>query len=174
MDTIALLRSHLDRLHGSLDSSIIDLSPEELHWKPSNGCNHIGFSLWHYVRTEDNLISFVLQNRKPTVWIENGWYEYFNLDRISQGTGMSEEDAGNIDISSIDAFMGYMSEVWESTNHYLDSIDEDTLATIFNIRPLGDKTVSEVLFEMILTHGFSHLGEIWVLKGLQGHKGSPI
>tara|TARA_B100001123_G_scaffold270638_1_gene301165 strand:- start:24062 stop:24388 length:327 start_codon:yes stop_codon:yes gene_type:complete len=108
------------------------------------------------------------------VWIENGWYEYFNLDRISQGTGMSEEDAGNIDISSIDAFMGYMSEVWESTNHYLDSIDEDTLATIFNIRPLGDKTVSEVLFEMILTHGFSHLGEIWLLKGLQGHKGSPI
>ena len=59
MDTIALLRSHLDRLHGSLDSSIRDLSPEELHWKPSNGCNHIGFSLWHYVRTEDNLISFV-------------------------------------------------------------------------------------------------------------------
>ena len=174
MDTIDILRSHLERLHSSIDSSVRDLNHEQLHWKPSKGCNHIAFSLWHYVRTEDNLVRFVLQNRRPTIWIENGWNEYFDLDKISQGTGMSEEDANNISISSIDAFLKYMSEVWESTNYYLDSIDHSQLATIFSIRPLGDKTASEVLFEMILTHGFSHLGEIWVLKGLQGFKDSPI
>ena len=62
MTFVELLRSPLERLHMSLEEAVKDLTTEQLHWRPSEGCNHIAFSLWHYVRTEDNLIRFVLQN----------------------------------------------------------------------------------------------------------------
>ena len=174
MQIVDLIHSHLNRLHRALEDSIVNLSTDELHWRPSNGCNHIAFSIWHIVRTEDNLVRFVLQERRPTVWIEGGWDGLFNLDRISQGTGLSEEEAVSIQLPSAKAFLPYMRDVWASTDDYLHSINDSALDGTFNIRPLGEKTVNDIFFEMLITHGFSHLGEIWVLKGLQGFKGSPI
>jgi hypothetical protein len=174
MQIVDLIHSHIDRLHGVLEDSIADLTKEQLHWRPSSGCNHIAFSIWHLVRTEDNLVRFILQRRRPTVWIEGGWHEWFDLDRISQGTGLSEEEAVSIELPSVEAFLPYMKNVWASTDEYINSIDDSILDQVFNIRPLGDRSIGQIFFEMLLTHGFSHLGEIWVLKGLQGFKGSPI
>ena len=174
MDTIQLYKSHLDRLHTSLEQAVADLSNDQLHWMPGEGCNHIAFSLWHVVRTEDNLINFVLQKRKPTVWITDGWDEVFQLDRVSQGTGMSREDAGALRIRSSEEFLQYMESVWKSTDDYLSSIGEVGLQEIFMVRPMGDRPASDVIMENILTHGFSHLGEMWMLRGLQGFQGSPV
>ena len=72
MTVIELLGPHFERLHESLEDATKDLTPEQLHWRPSEGCNHIAFSLWHYVRTEDNLIRFILQDRRTPVWLEQG------------------------------------------------------------------------------------------------------
>ncbi|HEY8836126.1 MAG TPA: hypothetical protein VIO16_00280 [Dehalococcoidia bacterium] len=54
-----------------------DLTPAQWHTVPggSGRANTIGFELWHYVRTEDNIVRFILQNRRPTVWMEGGWAE---------------------------------------------------------------------------------------------------
>ena len=84
-----LIKSNIERLHRDIEDAIGGLTSEEIHWVPSDSFNHIAFNLWHYVRTEDNLIRFVIQERRPTVWIEQDWYRKFDLDRISQGTGMS-------------------------------------------------------------------------------------
>lgn len=174
MDTIQLYKSHVDRLHSSLEKAVIDLSDAQMHWVPGEGCNHIAFSLWHMVRTEDNLINFVLQKRKPTVWLKDGWDEVFQLDRVSQGTGMSAEDALALRISSSKEFFRYMKNVWKSTDEYLSSIGEMDLQEMFSVRPTGDMSASDVIMVNILTHGFSHLGEMWVLRGLQGFQGSPV
>ena len=92
MSTVDFIRGSLEQLHRSYDAAIADLSPEHLHWRATDTGLPISFILWHYVRTEDNIIQFVLQ-RKPTVWIEGGWYEKLSLHRTAQGTGMSLEDA---------------------------------------------------------------------------------
>ena len=67
-----------------------------------------------------------------------------------------------------------MESVWKSTDEYLSSIGESDLQEMFTIRPQGDMSASDVIMVNILTHGFSHLGEMWVLRGLQGFQGSPI
>ena len=174
MTQAKFLRSHLERLHDSLEDAVKDLTPDQLHWRPGEGCNHIAFSLWHYVRTEDNLVRFVLQNRRPTVWLEGGWNELFGLDRVAQGTGMSQEDAVAVHLPSSEEFLPYIRSVWQATGEYLDSATDDDLQQMFTVRPMGERTGLQVLTENLLTHGFSHLGEIWVLRGLQGFKGSPI
>jgi hypothetical protein len=174
MTVVELLGPHLKRLHENLETAVSDLTPEQLHWRPSEGCNHIAFSLWHYVRTEDNLIRFLLQDRRSTVWLEQGWNERFGLDRVAQGTGMSQEDAIALRLPSASEFSPYMQAVWQSTEEYLGSIADNDLQRVFTVRPFGERPAVQVLTENLLTHGFSHLGEIWVLRELQGLKGSPI
>ena len=174
MTVVELLRSHIERLHQDLEAATGDLTPEQLHWRPSENCNHIAFSLWHYVRTEDNLVRFVLQDRRTTVWLEEGWNERFGLERAIQGTGMSAEDAAAVRIPSIEEFLPYAQAVWRSTAEYLDSITDSDLERVFTVRPMGERPALQVIMENMLTHGFSHLGEMWILKGLQGMKGSPI
>ena len=79
MAIVELIGSHLQRLHEALETATTDLTTEQLHWQPPAGGNHVAFSLWHYVRTEDNLVRFVLQERGlPCGWrmagtSDSGW-----------------------------------------------------------------------------------------------------
>ena len=157
MTVAQFFRPHLERLHSNLEDAVKDLTPDQLHWRPGEGCNHIAFSLWHYVRTEDNLVRFVLQNRRPTVWLEGGWNERFGLDRVAQGTGMSPEDAVAVRLPSSAEFLPYMQSVWQATGEYLDSATDEDLQKLFTVRPMGERTALEVIAENLLTHGFRRL-----------------
>ena len=64
MSTLAdFIRSSMRQLHGSYNDAIGDLSLEQLHWRANDRGCPIAFVLWHYYRTEDNVIQF---ERKPT------------------------------------------------------------------------------------------------------------
>ena len=173
MSRVAFIRNYLRSLQGALDEAAAGLSPEQAHWRPDGTGNHIAFVLWHYSRTVDNIIRFVLQ-RKPTVWMEGKWDERFGLDSKTQGTGMAPEDAAALRISDVPAFCDYMKRVWPEAQAYLDTVAEGDLAQKMTIRPLGEVTLERVLGNTLLTHGYTHLGEIWALKGFQGLRASPI
>ena len=169
------LRQAFRNQHHMLDEAVRGLTPEQLHWLPPDSpANHIGFTLWHYVRTEDNIAQFVLQERKPTVWIEGGYFERFGLDRISQGTGMSTDDAQALRLPPMDGWMAYQRDVWQATDAYLSSLDDAALERMVTIRPLPEMKVRQALSNMMLTHGHSHFGEICVLRVLQGLPSSVI
>ena len=93
-ELIDYLARELLAMHRLYERVTSDLDDEQVNSVPDGGNQNIAFSLWHFVRTEDNVINFVVQ-RKPTVWIEGGWPEKFGLDAKSQGTGFSDEDARN-------------------------------------------------------------------------------
>ena len=170
MSTVDFIRGSLKQLHGSYDEAIADLSPDQMRWRATDTGLPISFILWHYVRTEDNIIQFVLQ-RKPTVWVEGGWYEKMSLHRTAQGTGMSLEDAQNLRIDSLDDWRGYQTAVWQTTNAFLASADDEMLMKTTTVKPLGEMPVQNAIGMMCLTHGFTHLGEVQHVRGLMGLKG---
>ena len=172
MSLTEYLRASMRRLHILLDETVMDLSEDQLHWRPDDTVNHIGFTIWHYTRTEDNMIRFVF-NRQPTVWIEGDWDEKFGLDRKAQGTGMPTEDAHALRISSIQDFIKYMRAVWESTDSYLASITDSDLERTTLFRPQGEIPLRQIFDQSVLGHGYAHLGEIWILRSLQGLVGVP-
>ena len=172
MSQIDYFRSSMSALHATFDEALDGLTREEAHWRPYDLGNHIAFIAWHYGRTVDNIVRFVLE-RRPTAWMEGKWDERFGLDSKAQGTGMTVEDAAALTIADVPAFCTYLREVWRECRAYLDTIVEDDLGRTVTIRPLGEMTLEEVLGPTLLTHGYTHLGEIWLLKGLQGLKGSP-
>src|SRR3972149_4117211 len=79
------IRSSLRQLHSTYRDAIANLSDEQIHWRANDRGLPIAFTLWHYYRTEDNIIQFVLQH-KPTVWLDGGWDQKFGLDRVVPGT----------------------------------------------------------------------------------------
>jgi hypothetical protein len=84
---IDFIRDSFEHLHSWWDDALADLTPDQLHYVPDHHGNHIGFIAWHVVRTEDNLVQFVFQNRTPTIWLQGGYDAKFGLHRTSQGTG---------------------------------------------------------------------------------------
>lgn len=173
MSTIDFIRSSLRQMHGMYDDAIGDLTPDQLHWRANDNGHPISFILWHYVRTEDNIIQFVLQH-KPTVWLEGGWNEKLGLDRISQGTGMSLQDAQALRLEPKEAFQAYTSAVWKATDDFLASRDDPYLQEKTSVKPLGDMPIQSAIGNMCLTHGFTHLGETAHVRGLMGLKGMAV
>jgi hypothetical protein len=172
MKLVEFIESELKRLHAMLDASIADLTPEQLHAIPAGNpkANHIAFEMWHYARTEDNIVRFILQNRRPTVWMEGGWAERLGLPPIMQGTGMSHEDAQSLRIDDIQMFRGYVDAVWASTANYLSNPDESTFDAPVTVKPLGEMPAIRALGQVCMTHGFTHLGEIELIRTLLGVK----
>ena len=106
MTLVEFIEAELKRLHFMLDRSIADLSSEQLHTVPAGSptANHIAFEMWHYARTEDNIVRFILQGRRPTVWMEGKWAERLALPPVTQGTGMTSDDAQAMRIEDMALF----------------------------------------------------------------------
>lgn len=166
---VEYIRLELKRLHRMLDGSIAGLSLEQLHAVPGGHpkANTIAWGLWHYVRTEDNVVRYVVQNRRPTVWMEGGYAERLGLPPVAQGTGMSTEEAQALRIKDLDVFREYVQKVWASTDELLAG-DAALLDKTVSVKPLGEMPAFRALGQVCLAHGMMHVGEIELARTLVG------
>ena len=162
----------LQALHRDWRDAVVGLTSQQVHRHHGGSTNTMAFVLWHYVRTQDNLVQFIFQGRKPTIWMDGGWDRRFQLDPRAQGTGFSSESASAVRINDLAAFGEYTAEVFRATEAYAERLSDQELARTVTMRPLGELTIQEAIRKSILTHGFSHLGELWVLRGLEGLQGA--
>ena len=162
------IRAELARLHKGLDKSLTEMSTEQLHRVPGGNpkANTIAWGLWHYARTEDNIVRWVIQGRRPPLWIEGGYAERLGLPPNAQGTGMSSEEAQALRIKDIPLFREYTQKVWAGTDELFASATPEMLDKVVTVKPLGDMTVIQCLGQVGLTHGMTHLGEIELARTL--------
>src|SRR5262249_53422273 len=78
---VEFIQGGLTQLHTNLDKQLDGITPEQLHAIPggTGTANTIAWGIWHYVRTEDNVVRYILQNKKPPQWIEGGYAERLGL-----------------------------------------------------------------------------------------------
>lgn len=169
MTALQFIHGDLKRMHTMLDAAL-DLPPEQLHAVPGGHgkANTIAWELWHVARTEDNVVRFILQNRRPTVWQEGGYADKLGLPAVAQGTGMTTAEAQALRIKDIPVFREYVQKVWASTDEFLSSVDPAALEKPVTVKPLGEMPGVRALGQICLTHGFSHVGEIELAKTLVG------
>ena len=168
MTTVELIRIELGRLHAGLDKALQELTPEQLHRVPGGHpkANTIAWGLWHYARTEDNVVRYILQNRRPIVWQEGGYADKLGLPPVAQGTGMSIEEAQALRLKDVALFREYTQKVWASTDEYLAKVQPSALDATVTIKPLGDMPAVRALAQVCVGHGFLHLGEIELARTL--------
>lgn len=172
MTAVEFIHAELKRLHGMLDKTVDGLTPEQLHAVPAGHpkANTIAWGLWHHTRTEDNVVRWVVQDRRPTVWMEGNYAERFGLPAVSQGTGMSTEEAQALRIRDIDLFRDYMQRVWASTDDLFATADPATFLRTVLVKPIGEITVVRALGQVVLSHGVSHFGQLELARTLVGAK----
>jgi hypothetical protein len=169
-DLLMYLGAEFHSLHRLMTHVTADISDEQANHVPSGGNQNIAFSLWHYVRTEDNVVNFVVQG-KPTVWINGGWPEKFGLDAKSQGTGFTDDEARGFRLNSFADFRAYMADVFKTTEEFVASLDDEAAMRMVTVKPLGEMTVLQALSGVGMTHGYRHLGEVEFAKGLVAPRG---
>jgi hypothetical protein len=172
MTAVELLESELKRLHSMLDAEIRDITDEQLHAVPGGDskANTLAWALFHCVRTEDNIVRFVLQDRRPTVWTEGGYAERLGLPPVAQGTGMSTADAHALRIKDVALFREYMQKVWASTDDLLASADPASWDRMVSVKFIGDLPALRVLAMIVVGHGFMHVGQMELTRTLVGAK----
>ena len=171
LSAVEFIQLGLKRLHASLDKALADLTPEQLHTVPAGHpkANTIAFGLWHYARTEDNVVRYLLQDRRPTVWGEGGYAEKLGLPPVAQGTGMPTAEAQALRIKDLALFRDYQAKVWASTDEFLARPDRDAaLGKVITVKPLGEMPAIVALGTVCLTHGMTHFGEMELARTLVG------
>jgi hypothetical protein len=169
-DLIKYMAGEIRGMHGLYDRVLVDVTDKQANHVPEGGHQNLAFSLWHYVRTEDNVVQFVIQ-RQPTIWMRDGWDAKFGLDSKAQGTGFSDDEARGFRLKSIADFRQYMADVFRATEAYVAAITDDEAARKITVKPLGEMTILQCMSGMVMTHGYRHLGEIEFAKGLVAPKG---
>lgn len=169
-DLIMYLAGEFHALHRLIDRVTADLTADQANHVPPGGHQNLAFSLWHYVRTEDNVVNFVVQG-KPTVWLDGGWPERFGLDPKSQGTLYTDEQARAFRINDFAAFRTYMADVFTNTEDFVSALSDEESMRKVTVKPLGEMTVLQALSGVGMTHGYRHLGEIEFAKGLVTPRG---
>jgi hypothetical protein len=164
------IRAQLKRLHTGLDKSLSDLTPEQLHAVPAGHpkANTIAWGLWHYTRTEDNIARWVIQDRRPPIWMEGGYGERLGLPAAAQGTGMSTAEAQALRIKDVALFKEYVQKVWAGTEELFAGAAPALFDKVVTVKPLGEMSVIQCLGQVGLTHGMTHFGEIELARTLVG------
>jgi hypothetical protein len=174
MDALDVMKNGLRDMHGMLDSAVDKMTADQLNFRAAEGGISAFFSLWHYVRTEDNIVNFVIQHQN-TVWLEGGYDERFGLPRTAQGTGMTDEQARAVRIEDVPGWLAYQRAVWAATDAYLETLAPDSMEGVrVTIKPVGEMSLWQGLWGMCLTHGYRHVGEIEFARGVQGLGGLTI
>src|SRR4030095_162242 len=134
------MKLELARLHAAFDKAFDGSAPQQLHQVPAGHpkANTIAWGVWHYVRTEDNVVRYILQARRPIRWAEGGYADKLGLPPVAQGTGMSTAEAQALRIKDVGLFREYVAKVWASTDEYLARVEPAALDATGTLKPLGD------------------------------------
>jgi hypothetical protein len=164
------IQGGLKQLHTNMNKQLDGITPEQLHAVPGNNpkANTIAWGLWHYVRTEDNVVRYILQNKKMPQWIEGGYAEKLGLPPNAQGTGMSTAEAQALRLKDIPLFREYMQKVFADTDALIVTNDPALLDRTVTVKPLGEMHAMRALGHVCLTHGMTHFGEIELARTLAG------
>ena len=167
MDVRDVLIDGISQMNEWMDEAIAVLAPDQVNFLPQGKTVSIGFNAWHIARTQDNITNFVFQRKNP-IWIEGGYFERMALPKVDQGTGMGMDDARGIQIADPALLREYSAAVSKDCLDFIKTVPLATLEEVQMIKPLGEMPKWRVFRQVVMTHGFMHLGEVNAIKGQLG------
>jgi len=169
MNVQELLIHFMQTLHDGYIAALDDLSDEQLNWRYSDDAVSPGFHAWHYIRTKDNIVNFVCQDRKPPVWLRQGLNESWNFPKVAQGTDMARDEAQQLLIPSVPQLIAYFNDVHEDVLGYLNASTDADLAETVRVVQFGHQPKSQQIMQTCIAHGNGHLGQILNTRTVMGH-----
>jgi hypothetical protein len=167
VDIRDVLIDGIDQLAEWTDNALEGLTADQVNWLPDGKTVSIGFNAWHVMRTSDNIVNFVFQKQQP-IWLRENYLERFGLPKVEQGTGMALDTARDLHVNDPGLLREYGRKVHGEVVGFVRNVSEAELAEVQMVKPLGEMPKWRIVRQVLMTHGFMHLGEINVLRGMMG------
>jgi DinB superfamily len=176
MSGVTFVKMQLKSSHGLLESTIGEITAEQLHWQPQGKAMAIVAHYGHVVYIEDMVINSLIRRGTPLVL--SSYEGKTGLSELppAPGTGGAffpayDEWANRVEMD-LTIFREYAKAVFANTDEFVGTLTDETLFEEVET-PLGKSTPARWLSVLII-HSATHCGEISCLKGLQDLKGYPM
>ena len=88
---------------------------------------------------------------------------------------MTAEEADQVVLNNLETWKQYQKDVWLASEKYLSTMSpEEFNSRKVIIKPLPEMSLWDGLFNICLSHGLRHVGEIEYARGLLGLGGLTI
>ena len=171
MDAIDVHVSHFEWAHEYMLQVTESVTSEQAHWTPPGTANPLGALMAHGVLTEDFVARTILSDQPPLYASE-----WEGRTGVSEPEPLIEADwAERVEID-LNPFRKYTQAVFNYTEDYVGSMSVADLERRVDLSEegMGVHTVEEILIKFMESHLHNVIGEISVLKGLQGEQGYPF
>ena len=170
-----MLLELLKDAHKNFSATMQGVTEEVAHYQPAGKANPIAGTYAHLVFSEDFFIHMLIQGKSPLMETE-----------FKDKTGASEIQPSEWEVAypkwlkevklDLPQFEKYAKAVYEASEEYLDSLTDEDLEKQIDMSSfgMGDRPLHAILGGMVIGHSNSIMGEISVLKGIQGLKGYPF
>lgn len=171
MDTISSYREGLRWAYELLEMVMADVTPEVAHATPPGIANPLAAIYAHAILDLDMIPSFILQRKLPLY--QTSWKGKTGIS--DPQWQMSFEWARSVKVD-LPAAREYGKAAYEKADAYIAKFTEADLARELDLTAagLGKRPMSWCLSALVLSHLNNMIGEISVLKGIQGVKGYPF
>jgi hypothetical protein len=173
--TTPVLLNQLKVVHTILEQTMDDVTDEVAHFMPPGKANPIAGTYAHAVFSEDMFIHGFLKKDQPLC-----------ETTFKDKTGASEVHPTEWQVAypkwlrevklDVKKFREYAKAVYADSEAYVASLTDEDLTKDVDMSSfgMGTKKVHDFIAELISGHVYPIMGEISVLKGIQGLKGYPF
>lgn len=170
-----ILLNQLKAAHIALEQTMEGVTDEVAHFMPPGTANPIAGTYAHVVFSEDMFIHSFLMKTQPLFETE-----------FKDKTGASEVQPMDWQVAypkwlkevklDVEKFREYAKAVYAASEEYIATLtdadlDKDVDMSAFG---MGTRKTSDLIANLISGHAYPIMGEISVLKGIQGLKGYPF
>ena len=170
-----ILLNQLKAAHGAMEQTMDGVTDEVAHFMPPGTANPIAGTYAHLVFTEDLFLHNFLTKTKPLL-----------ETKFKNKTGASEIQPSDWQVAypkwlkvvklDIKQFRKYAKAVFAESERYLASLTDADLEKDVDMSTfgMGKRKTYDFIANLISGHVYPIMGEIAVLKGIQGIKGYPF
>lgn len=171
MDTIAGYREGLRWAYELLEMVIADVTPEMAHATPPGLANPLAAIYAHAIVDLDIIPHFLLQG-KPGL-LQTTWAGQTGISDPQWQMTLEWARTVRVDLPTARV---YAKAAHEAADAYISSLTDADLAREVDLTGvgLGVRPLSWCLTALVISHINNMIGEISVLKGIQGAKGYPF
>ena len=171
MDAISTHREALRWAYDLLTMVMADVTPELAQTTPPGIANPLAAIYAHAVLDLDMIPSFILQQKLPLY--QSTWKGKTGISNPQWQ--MSFEWARSVQVD-LPAAREFAQAAYEKADEYLTSFTDTDLAREIDLTEvgLGKRSLNWCISALVISHLNNMIGEISVLKGIQGVKGYPF
>ena len=177
MEAITLLRQQLQSAHQWFEGTMADVTQEQMDWLPPGNANPLGASYMHVIASEDMIVQGMLRQAAPLMMTTWAGRTGASIPQPAPGPDWTHYSTWTHNVHvDLGQAREYAQAVYTASADYLASLKSADLDREMDLSGvgMGKANLGWVIANLMIGHCHDLMGEISVLKGIQGAKGYPF